>query len=408
MRLDIVQKTEQPLPLELVELPRQRQQPLRVGPPLLAARLRQQPRLVAGFIEHSFEALRQAGLARQYPPVREAPQEKINFRPRRFGGYRRTFTPRRPTPLVGRGRGVVLTGSEVRADFKWLLVPVKSSEGGPKVSSPLRKADRGELVECHTHERRAQHGQQRQVLHWVVEQLQQTQQIGDFQALEKTAARHCQRHAQLFKLLRVAFGLVARRPQQNRHVAPFHRPELSGVLVPNSKPAPQLAETQRRPSRFFCRVGKIGQVVLIVLAIFRLRAAGQTEMQFHSGRGIGGQREIFSFSRRTESQSLLLVVFHAADFLSHQRGKERINEIQNGLVTAEVVAQRNDLTGCGQTGRERKFSASPLTPAFSPAGGEGARRAGEGVIGGTCIDSASRSLFCSPPGRGQGWVCRAC
>src|SRR5213075_3356027 len=39
----------------------------------------------------------------------------------------------------------------------------------------------------------------------------------------------------------------------------------------------------------------------------------------------------------------LLAVFHAADFLSHERGKERINEIQNGLVTAEVVRQRDDL-----------------------------------------------------------------
>ena len=71
----------------------------------------------------------------------------------------------------------------------------------------------------------------------------------------------------------------------------------------------------------------------------------RVEMQFHPGRGIGGQREIVSFRRRAKSQSLLLVVFHAADFFSHQRGKERINEIQNGLVTAEIVAQRNDLSG---------------------------------------------------------------
>src|SRR5207247_2801465 len=237
--------------------PRQRQQPLRVGAPLLAARLRQQPRLVTGFIEHRFEALRQGGSARQLPPVREAPQEQINFRPRRLGGYRRNFTPRLPTPLTlpfglgGSGLGVVSTGSGGSGDFAWWLVPVKSSGGGAKVSPTLREADRGELVERQTHERRAQHGQQWQVLHWVVEQLQQTQQIGDFQALEKTAAPHCQRHAQLFKLFRVAFGLVARRPQQNRHVAPIHRPELLGVLVPNSKPAPQLAQTLRRPSRFF-------------------------------------------------------------------------------------------------------------------------------------------------------------
>ena len=151
--------------------------------------------------------------------------------------------------------------------------------------------------------------------------------------------------------------------------------------MPDLKPAPQLAQTQGSPSRFLRHVGKIGQVVLIVLAIFRFCAAGQTEVQFHPGRGISGQREIASFRRRAESQSLLLAVFHAADFLSHQSGKKWINEIQNGLVSSEIVRQRDDLAGFGQT------HAQPLR-------GRGAR--------------ATRAADCSPPGRGQGWVGWAC
>src|SRR5204863_9187230 len=95
----------------------------------------------------------------------------------------------------------------------------------------------------------------------------------------------------------------------------------------------------------------IGQVILMLLAIFWVSAGGpgQTEMQFHPGRGIGGQGEMVPFSGRSKSQSLRLVVLHAAEFLSHQRGKERINEIQYGLVTAEIVRQCEDMAGGDKT-----------------------------------------------------------
>ena len=79
LRLDERQEAEQALPLELVELPRHRQQPLHVGPPLRPAGLRQQPGLIVRFRKHGFQAVRQTTLPRQLSPGGKAFQKLCNL-----------------------------------------------------------------------------------------------------------------------------------------------------------------------------------------------------------------------------------------------------------------------------------------------------------------------------------------
>ena len=81
LRLDEFQKTEQSLPLELIELLRQPEKPFNVRLPLRAARTRPQPLGVMRFRQHVFQALRQRHLPRQLPPARKPFEKSVDFRP---------------------------------------------------------------------------------------------------------------------------------------------------------------------------------------------------------------------------------------------------------------------------------------------------------------------------------------
>ncbi len=85
LRLDEPQEPEQSLPLEPVELLREREKPPHVRVALFAARLREQPRRVMSFAQHRFQAARERHLPRQPPPCREILQKPVRLAPSRNG-----------------------------------------------------------------------------------------------------------------------------------------------------------------------------------------------------------------------------------------------------------------------------------------------------------------------------------
>src|SRR5213079_2086705 len=96
----------------------------------------------------------------------ETSQEQIDPLPRRRGRNGR------------RGTG----GWQIR------IPALTPCQGRPQMSAPPSEADGGQFIERQSGERRAQHRQQRPVLQRVVEQLQQAQEVRDFQTRKKPAA----------------------------------------------------------------------------------------------------------------------------------------------------------------------------------------------------------------------------
>ena len=224
------------------------------------------------------------------------------------------------------------------------FIQVESSESSPEISATLRAANGRHLLKRQSRQRRTQHRQQREVLQWIVEQPQQAEQVADLQTFKKSPARNHQRHAEFIECLGVALGLAARRAQEDRHVAPIHRPESVLVPVPDLKCLPlQLAHPRGHQPRLLLRSGKVGRIIRLRAVIrFGFIAPGQTEVKLHA-RFPCIRGKIFSLFRRAELQSLLRVVIHAPDLLSHQPGEQPVDEIQNRLVTAKIIAQRDDL-----------------------------------------------------------------
>ena len=148
-----------------------------------------------------------------------------------------------------------------------------------------RQPDLRQFVERQADERRTQHGDGRHVLQWIVQQLQQAQQIQDFTAVVKSAALDHQRHARALKFLRVNFRLARRRAQQHRHVAPFGGAKALFVRVPNFVlPGFKLLQPQREQPRLLFRLLQIGQVVSAGFIVgFRVVAAlFETQQQFRA------------------------------------------------------------------------------------------------------------------------------
>ena len=138
-----------------------------------------------------------------------------------------------------------------------------------------RQPDLRQFVQRQADERRAQHGDGRHVLQWIVQQLQQAQQIQDFAAVVKSAALDHQRDARALKFLRVNFRLARRRTQQYRHVAPFGGAKTLFSRVPNFVLSGfELLQPQREQPGFAFRLLQIRQVAIAgFLAAFRVVAA---------------------------------------------------------------------------------------------------------------------------------------
>ena len=90
-----------------------------------------------------------------------------------------------------------------------------------------------QFIQRATDERRAQHGDARNILQRIVEQLQQAQQIQNLAAVIKSAALDNERNSGAVKLLRKNLRLAGRRPQQNGHVAPFDGADDFSLVVPD-------------------------------------------------------------------------------------------------------------------------------------------------------------------------------
>ena len=222
---------------------------------------------------------------------------------------------------------------------------MKPCQRRPKITAPLRQSNRGQFIRRQADQRRAQHSQQGHVLQRIVQQREQAEQVDDLLAFVKPAARHHQRHAERFEHFGVTLRLVPRRTQQDHHVPPIHRFQFP--LLPNRMLfLAQLAKPQRHEPRLHFRVGKIGQVVgvkgFFVVAVLRL-VAGQMQMQFRSRSRIGCRGQRRAFVRSAEAQARAVLISHAADLAPHQPDEQAVHEIQNRLMTAEIVGQWNDL-----------------------------------------------------------------
>src|ERR1700722_20110165 len=79
LRLYEFQKTEQTLPLKLIESFREVQKSLDVCVPLRSARPRFEPVVKMRFRQNCFETLRERRLLRQFPPARKSLQKFSNF-----------------------------------------------------------------------------------------------------------------------------------------------------------------------------------------------------------------------------------------------------------------------------------------------------------------------------------------
>src|SRR5437868_11772085 len=97
------------------------------------------------------------------------------------------------------------------------------------------EADEAQFVNGEADEGRAEHRQQRKILQWIIEQMEQVYEIRHFQAPIETSSRHLQGNVQARELLGISFSFVGGRAQQNRYVAPINRPEI--LPVPNQVPA---------------------------------------------------------------------------------------------------------------------------------------------------------------------------
>ena len=159
--LDKFQKTVKALAVVSVELARQLQQALDVGPLLFTAFLGGNPVAVMSLVDDAFQAMRDGGLPRQLAPFRKMPKKCVRLFISGIANLRRFV------PLVQR----VPKTSVLAPDANGCQFPVRQPN-----------------------QRRPQNAQQRQVLQRIVQHLQQAEQVAHFEALVKSAARSQQRN----------------------------------------------------------------------------------------------------------------------------------------------------------------------------------------------------------------------
>ena len=169
LRGDELEEAVQALPLIRVELPREVEQTPHIRHALSPARLGEQQRFVMRLREDVLQAIGQRAEAQSLPPHGEAGEEGCGFGEEWGGGRSRSF-----------------------------------HQHVPEQSLIVLRAEGDEFLQRHRHERRTQHGQQREVLQRVVEKSEQVQQVPDFKRLVEAAASRVQRHSRAMKLLREA------------------------------------------------------------------------------------------------------------------------------------------------------------------------------------------------------------
>ena len=158
LRLDEFQKTEQPLPLKLVELLRQIEKSFNVRAPLRAARTRSQPVGVMRFRQNLFEALRERRSAAPASASAKTVREILQILSRASSDF---------------------------SAFRDLRTSARSIQRRPEMILLRRQPDFRQFVQRAADERRAQHRDARNVLQRIVEQLQQAQQIQNFAGCRK-------------------------------------------------------------------------------------------------------------------------------------------------------------------------------------------------------------------------------
>ena len=210
-------------------------------------------------------------------------------------------------------------------------------------------ANHREFIDRQADERRAQDRQQRQVLHRIVEQLQQAEQVADFSGAVKIFALHVQRDAHAIEFARENLRLVPRRAQQHDHVAPFHRARNFFVVVPDLQlVGAQFFQLQRHQARFFLRRVEIDHVVVAeCFAVFTGCPTPPSSLVLvRMWISTGGNRAGFAAEAdarfgRAKNQVRVRVISHAADLFAHEQAEEGIDEIEHGFVAAEIVRERN-------------------------------------------------------------------
>ena len=193
--------------------------------------------------QHAFQALRQRRLPRQLPPAAESFQKLLDFLQR----------------LIPHFAFRILSSIECR----------------PKMHALRSQPNLRQFVEGQAGERRTEHGDGRHVLQWIVQQLQQAQQIHDFIAVVKSTALDNERHARALKFLRINFRLARRRTQQHRHVAPPGGAKALFFRIPNFVFSGfKLLQSQREQPRLLFRLLQIRQIVIAGFSVgFRVVAA---------------------------------------------------------------------------------------------------------------------------------------